>query len=225
MRKARRSGQRTGSGRSGASWSTTYFAANIWNKTCLSEFFPFDTVCHSFPEYFKLVKNRTCIFRWQYLENLSYGPGPEHGVNQVQGRFKQLSFEMDILRERKIIIRGIFTVFDPDKSAPLFIIIHVGMHPDSDLRAQRLQVKQVFRFHFTGKLCPFLRSDNHQGKKIFVHCAANKRTAVFVFLYRVIKMQHPCMDALPDVMKIWTPDIKWTSFIEQVLEQHKIGNH
>ena len=71
----------------------------------------------------------------------------------------------------------------------------------------------------------FAALDNHQGQNIFVHCAANKRTAVFIFLYRVIKMQQPCMDALPDVMKIWTPDIRWTSFIEQVLEQHKIGNH
>ena len=71
----------------------------------------------------------------------------------------------------------------------------------------------------------FAALDNHSGQNIFVHCAANKRTAVFVFLYRVIKMQHPCTDALPDVMKIWTPDIRWTSFIEQVLEQHKIGNH
>lgn len=71
----------------------------------------------------------------------------------------------------------------------------------------------------------FAALDKHQGENIFVHCAANKRTAVFVFLYRVIKMQQPCMDTLPDVIKIWTPDARWTSFIEQVLDQHKPGNH
>lgn len=71
----------------------------------------------------------------------------------------------------------------------------------------------------------FVAMDKHQGQKIFVHCAANKRTAVFVFLYRVIKMQQPCAKTLPDVMKIWTPDVRWTSFIEQALDHYKFGNH
>ena len=71
----------------------------------------------------------------------------------------------------------------------------------------------------------FAALDKHQGQNIFVHCAANKRTAVFVFLYRVIKMQQPCMDTLPDVIKIWTPDAGWTNFIEQALDHYKFGNH
>jgi len=71
----------------------------------------------------------------------------------------------------------------------------------------------------------FAALDNHQGQKIFVHCAANKRTAVFVFLYRVMKVQQPCKEAFPDVMKIWTPDARWTNFIEQVLDHYKFGNH
>ncbi len=71
----------------------------------------------------------------------------------------------------------------------------------------------------------FAALHNYPGQNIFVHCAANKRTAVFVFLYRVIKMRQPCTDALPDVLKIWTPDARWTNFIEQVLHHHKIGNH
>lgn len=71
----------------------------------------------------------------------------------------------------------------------------------------------------------FAALDNHQGQKIFVHCAANKRTAVFVFLYRVMKVQQPCKEAFPDVMKIWTPDARWTNFIERVLDHYKFGNH
>ena len=71
----------------------------------------------------------------------------------------------------------------------------------------------------------FVALENHQGQKIFVHCAANKRTSVFVFLYRVIKMQQPCTEVLPDVMKIWIPDAKWTSFIEQVLDHYKFGKN
>lgn len=71
----------------------------------------------------------------------------------------------------------------------------------------------------------FVAMDKHQGQKIFVHCAANKRTAVFVFLYRVIKMQQPCEEVLPDVIKIWTPDARWTNFIEQSLNHYKFGNH
>lgn len=66
----------------------------------------------------------------------------------------------------------------------------------------------------------FAAMDQHQGQRIFVHCAANKRTAVFVFLYRVLKMQQPCVEVFPDVIKIWTPDARWTNFIEQVLAKH-----
>ena len=71
----------------------------------------------------------------------------------------------------------------------------------------------------------FAAMEKHQGQKIFVHCAANKRTAVFVFLYRVIKMRQPCEEVLPDVIKIWTPDTRWTNFIEQTLDHYKFGNH
>ena len=66
----------------------------------------------------------------------------------------------------------------------------------------------------------FAALDKHQGQKIFVHCAANKRTAVFVFLYRVIKIQQPCTEVFSDVMKIWTPDVPWTNFIEQALNHY-----
>jgi len=66
----------------------------------------------------------------------------------------------------------------------------------------------------------FAALDKHQGQKIFIHCSANKRTAVFVFLYRVMKMQQPCTEAFPDVMKIWTPDARWTNFIEQALDHY-----
>lgn len=67
--------------------------------------------------------------------------------------------------------------------------------------------------------------DKHQGQNIFIHCTANKRTAVFVFLYRVIKMKQLCKEAFPDVMKIWTPDARWTNFIEQTLNYYQPGNH
>lgn len=71
----------------------------------------------------------------------------------------------------------------------------------------------------------FAALEKHQGQNIFVHCTANKRTAVFVFLYRVIKMQQPCTEVFPDVIKIWAPDARWTSFIEQALDHYKFGNH
>ncbi len=67
--------------------------------------------------------------------------------------------------------------------------------------------------------------NKHHQKKVFIHCTANKRTAVFVFLYRVIKMQLPCTEVLPDVIKIWTPDARWTNFIEQVMNSHNVGTH
>jgi protein tyrosine phosphatase (PTP) superfamily phosphohydrolase (DUF442 family) len=53
-------------------------------------------------------------------------------------------------------------------------------------------------------------------RKIFVHCAANKRVSVFVYLYRQIYEGIDAATARLDLIKIWTPNHTWQQFIEAI---------
>ncbi len=60
-----------------------------------------------------------------------------------------------------------------------------------------------------------------RGKKIFVHCAANKRVSVFVAMYRILEQGWPREDAMAGVFDVWAPNEVWSQFIEKVLGQKK----
>ena len=53
---------------------------------------------------------------------------------------------------------------------------------------------------------------------VFVHCAANMRVSVFVFLYRVLRQRVPIPEAERDLRAIWQPDEAWTQFIRDQLK-------
>jgi protein tyrosine phosphatase (PTP) superfamily phosphohydrolase (DUF442 family) len=55
-------------------------------------------------------------------------------------------------------------------------------------------------------------------KKIFIHCAANKRVSVFVALYRILEHGWSREDALAGVLDVWEPNEVWNQFIEHVLK-------
>jgi protein tyrosine phosphatase (PTP) superfamily phosphohydrolase (DUF442 family) len=57
--------------------------------------------------------------------------------------------------------------------------------------------------------------DAHGHQKIFVHCAANKRVSVFIYLYR-LRLGEDEIIANQDLAKIWTPDPIWQTFIDRV---------
>lgn len=59
----------------------------------------------------------------------------------------------------------------------------------------------------------------NRGRKIFVHCVANKRAAVFVYLYRVLCEGTVEAEARRDLEKVWTPDEFWQLFIDDALRQ------
>lgn len=54
-------------------------------------------------------------------------------------------------------------------------------------------------------------------RKVFVHCAANKRVSVFIALYRVIEQGWDEERALEDVHAIWQPDRTWSDFMQNML--------
>lgn len=63
----------------------------------------------------------------------------------------------------------------------------------------------------------FAAMDAHENRRVFVHCALNKRVSVFVYLYRVLRLKEPEDLARKDLLKIWEPEPHWQRFIEQSL--------
>ncbi len=52
-----------------------------------------------------------------------------------------------------------------------------------------------------------------EGRRRFVHCAANKRASVFVALYRILALGWPEPRALADLAQSWDPDECWSRFV------------
>ena len=65
--------------------------------------------------------------------------------------------------------------------------------------------------------CFFEAIETNQDKKLFVHCAANKRASAFVFLYRVLRLNIEEADAEDDMDQIWTPEGTWRAFLDEML--------
>lgn len=56
---------------------------------------------------------------------------------------------------------------------------------------------------------------------VFVHCAANMRVSVFMYLYRLIHQGMSDEQAKSDLQKIWTPNDTWQAFIQQALKHYQ----
>jgi protein tyrosine phosphatase (PTP) superfamily phosphohydrolase (DUF442 family) len=54
------------------------------------------------------------------------------------------------------------------------------------------------------------------GKRVFVHCIANKRVSTFVFLYRTLRLGDDPREAAPELVRFWTPNRIWLDLIRDV---------
>ena len=59
--------------------------------------------------------------------------------------------------------------------------------------------------------------DAFDGRRVFVHCAANMRVSAFVFLYRVLHRRVSQSEAAKDLHAIWEPDGVWKQLIQEQL--------
>jgi len=59
--------------------------------------------------------------------------------------------------------------------------------------------------------------EEHQGNRLFVHCAANMRVSVFMALYRILHLGWDRERAMDDVCRIWEPNECWDQFIKEAL--------
>jgi len=73
------------------------------------------------------------------------------------------------------------------------------------------QISQYFEFDTLVK--------SLAGKKLFIHCAANKRVSVFVALFRILNEKTPYLEAIKEVNSIWQPDEVWNGFIQHVVRK------
>lgn len=63
--------------------------------------------------------------------------------------------------------------------------------------------------------------DANKNRKVHVHCFANMRVSVFVYLYRTIRMGESEEAARKDMMTIWDPATQeqWSRFIDQARDK------
>ena len=59
--------------------------------------------------------------------------------------------------------------------------------------------------------------DQEQGKKIFVHCAANYRATAFTGLYLFAKAELAEQELQSFIARFWQPDAVWQRFIDDTL--------
>lgn len=60
-------------------------------------------------------------------------------------------------------------------------------------------------------------------QKVYVHCQANYRASVFVFLYRAYHENINPEQAFSAVEKIWQPNETWDAFIREILREKNIS--
>ena len=63
----------------------------------------------------------------------------------------------------------------------------------------------------------FAAMDTHRGKKVLLHCAANKRVTSFLGLYRVLQQKWEVEPAFAPMREIWEPNEAWAPFIAAML--------
>lgn len=70
----------------------------------------------------------------------------------------------------------------------------------------------------------FETMDDLSGRRVFVHCAANKRVSVFMALYRQLRQDWAPDATRLDVLAIWQPDAVWQQFMEKMMQQVSSGH-
>lgn len=67
--------------------------------------------------------------------------------------------------------------------------------------------------------------DANRDRKVYVHCFANMRVSVFVYLYRTLREGVPEAEAWEEVLKVWDPGAdpetaQWPRFIERAQQEY-----
>ena len=116
-------------------------------------------------------------------------------------------------------------------SAGYEVVINLALHDDpryslpdeaTDVRALGLEYVHIpVRFDAPSyvELGEFFDAmDTLNGKRIWVHCAANLRVTAFLGLYRRLRQDWPIERAFELMNDVWQPNPVWAKFIRDQLE-------
>jgi len=59
--------------------------------------------------------------------------------------------------------------------------------------------------------------DELSDKRVFVHCAANKRVSAFIALHRILHLGWARDAAFAEMHAVWEPDAVWSRFLNDML--------
>jgi len=59
-------------------------------------------------------------------------------------------------------------------------------------------------------------------KKVFIHCAANKRVSVFLALFSIIEERIPYNKAIEELKLMWEPNDTWIEYMKEVIKKSEI---
>ena len=110
------------------------------------------------------------------------------------------------------------------------VVINLGLHDDprysladepgcvAALGMEYIHIPVQFGRPTEADLTAFCQAmQAHQGKKVLVHCAANKRVTAFVGLYGALRLGWSQERALALMRSVWEPDEVWMQFISAML--------
>ena len=119
------------------------------------------------------------------------------------------------------------------KQAGYQVVINLALKDSSNALANEKEIVESEEMQYVhipviwenpteDKLQEFIRvMKTNVDKKIFVHCAANKRVSAFIYLYRRFQEGMDDEAAKKDLHKIWIPNETWQQFIQDVEKNYK----
>jgi len=110
------------------------------------------------------------------------------------------------------------------------VVVNLALHDDpryslkdeaatvASLGMQYAHIPVQFSAPSAADLTAFFGAMERAGsRKVFVHCASNKRVPVFIALHRIVKQGWSEAEALAAMREVWQPDATWDEFIAQSL--------
>src|SRR5687768_9337704 len=114
------------------------------------------------------------------------------------------------------------------------VVINLALHDDQRysladepgcvqrLGMQYINIPVQFDHPTEDDLMAFFEAmETNHGKKVLLHCAANKRVTSFLGLYRAIRHNWFLDRAFAPMKEIWEPNPVWSSFIDAMLAKHR----
>ncbi len=123
--------------------------------------------------------------------------------------------------------------FSHIKEAGYQIIVNLALKSSSNALSNEKQIVEALGIEYIhipviwenpthDKFQEFIQAmKKNIGKKVFVHCAANKRVSAFIYLYRRYQESIDDEIAQKDLHQIWTPNKIWQQFIQEIGNKYK----